>query len=217
PIDSLQRSSQRSARCTYSGHSTRLISAQGSRHSDRRAVPIAVIALDQSQIVRLIHDVEVFLQTTYLPRRRFSHLLPVHHQLQLHHFFNTITSPAFNSSSILTKPPSRDSSSSSLLQIMPNTEKITFAKLSGGDNYTYWALRMDSLLIREKLQGALGSETHNKSEEALALIRLQLEDGPLTQIIHIKTALEAWNRLKELYNPVSFTSNFLLTKELLEM
>ncbi|RCI07544.1 hypothetical protein L249_1661, partial [Ophiocordyceps polyrhachis-furcata BCC 54312] len=47
-IDSLQRSSQRSARCTYSGHSTRLISAQGSRHIDRRAVLIAVIALDQS-------------------------------------------------------------------------------------------------------------------------------------------------------------------------
>ncbi|RCI08459.1 hypothetical protein L249_8986 [Ophiocordyceps polyrhachis-furcata BCC 54312] len=35
--------------------------------------------------------------------------------------------------------------------------------------------------------------------------------------MHIKTASEAWNRLKELYNPVSFTSNFLLTKELLEM
>ncbi|RCI14982.1 hypothetical protein L249_7072, partial [Ophiocordyceps polyrhachis-furcata BCC 54312] len=66
-IDSLQRSSQRSARCTYSGHSTRLISAQGSRHIDRRAVLIAVIALDQSQIVRLIHNVKVFLQITYLP------------------------------------------------------------------------------------------------------------------------------------------------------
>ncbi|RCI15285.1 hypothetical protein L249_6483 [Ophiocordyceps polyrhachis-furcata BCC 54312] len=35
--------------------------------------------------------------------------------------------------------------------------------------------------------------------------------------MHIKTASEAWNRLKELYNPVSFTSNFLLTKELLEI
>ncbi|RCI11330.1 hypothetical protein L249_7462, partial [Ophiocordyceps polyrhachis-furcata BCC 54312] len=191
----------------------RLVIAIGAlRHIDRRAVPIAVIALDQSQIVRLIHNVEVFLQITYLPSITYSHVI-----LQLYHFFNTITSPAFNSSSILTKPPSRDSSSSSLSQIMPNTEKITFAKLSGGDNYTYWALRMDSLLIREKLQGALGSKTHNKSEEALALIRLQLEDGPLTQIMHIKTASEAWNRLKELYNPVSFTSNFLLTKELLEI
>ncbi|RCI11199.1 hypothetical protein L249_7404, partial [Ophiocordyceps polyrhachis-furcata BCC 54312] len=99
----------RSTRCTNSGHSAR------PRWSY------------QSQIVRLIHDVKVFLQITYLPSmtyshvikfvykgRRFSHLLPVHYQLQLHHFFNTITSPAFNSSSILTKPPSRNSSSSSL-------------------------------------------------------------------------------------------------------
>ncbi|RCI16791.1 hypothetical protein L249_2530, partial [Ophiocordyceps polyrhachis-furcata BCC 54312] len=94
-IDSLQRLLQRSARCTYSSYSTRLISAQGSRHIDRRAVLIAVIALDQSsqrslhQIVRLIYNVKVFLQITYLPK------------------------------------------------IMPNTKKITFAKLSGGDNYTY--------------------------------------------------------------------------------
>ncbi|RCI11385.1 hypothetical protein L249_7399, partial [Ophiocordyceps polyrhachis-furcata BCC 54312] len=178
----------------------RLVIAIGAlRHIDRRAVPIARSTRCtnsghsarprwsyQSQIVRLIHDVKVFLQITYLPSMTYSHVI-----LQLHHFFNTITSPAFNSSSILTKPPSRNSSSSSLSQIMPNTEKITFAKLSGGDNYTHWALRMDSLLIREKLQGALGSETHNKSEEALALIRLQLEDGPLTQIMHIKTASEA--------------------------
>ncbi|RCI14546.1 hypothetical protein L249_7078, partial [Ophiocordyceps polyrhachis-furcata BCC 54312] len=75
PIDSLQRSSQRSARYTYSGHSTRLISAQGSRHIDRRAVPIAVIALDQSQIVRLIHNVKVFLQITYLPSVTYSHVI----------------------------------------------------------------------------------------------------------------------------------------------
>ncbi|RCI10455.1 hypothetical protein L249_4478, partial [Ophiocordyceps polyrhachis-furcata BCC 54312] len=40
-IDSLQRSSQRSARCTYSGYSTRLISAQGSRYIDRRARSIS--------------------------------------------------------------------------------------------------------------------------------------------------------------------------------
>ncbi|RCI08291.1 hypothetical protein L249_8365, partial [Ophiocordyceps polyrhachis-furcata BCC 54312] len=79
------------------------------------------------------------------------------------------------------------------------------------------ALRIDSLLIREKLQGALGSIAHNKSEDALALIRLQLEDGPLTQIMHLRSAKEAWDKLKDLYNPVSFTSNFLLTKELLEM
>ncbi|RCI11585.1 hypothetical protein L249_7417 [Ophiocordyceps polyrhachis-furcata BCC 54312] len=53
------------------------------------------------------------------------------------HLLNTNTSPASNSSSIASFRLLRDSSSSSLLQIMPNTKKITFAKLSGGDNYTY--------------------------------------------------------------------------------
>ncbi|RCI09197.1 hypothetical protein L249_1468, partial [Ophiocordyceps polyrhachis-furcata BCC 54312] len=67
-IDSLQRSSQRSARCTYSGHSTRLISAQGSRHIDRRAVLIAVIALDQSS-QRLSHFnfITSLIQSPLLP------------------------------------------------------------------------------------------------------------------------------------------------------
>ncbi|RCI13410.1 hypothetical protein L249_5619 [Ophiocordyceps polyrhachis-furcata BCC 54312] len=82
-------------------------------------------------------------------------------------------------------------------------KKYSFAKLLGSGNYTHWALRMDSLLIREKLQGALGSIAHNKSEDALALIRLQLEDGPLTQIMHLRSAKEAWDKLKDLYNPVS--------------
>ncbi|RCI10612.1 hypothetical protein L249_4269, partial [Ophiocordyceps polyrhachis-furcata BCC 54312] len=44
----IARSLQRLARYTYSGYSTRLISAQGSRYIDRRAVLIAVIALNQS-------------------------------------------------------------------------------------------------------------------------------------------------------------------------
>ncbi|RCI10454.1 hypothetical protein L249_4478, partial [Ophiocordyceps polyrhachis-furcata BCC 54312] len=50
----IARSSQRSARCTYSGYSTRLISAQGSRYIDRRAVLIAVIALDYDRRAVLI-------------------------------------------------------------------------------------------------------------------------------------------------------------------
>ncbi|RCI14728.1 hypothetical protein L249_7087, partial [Ophiocordyceps polyrhachis-furcata BCC 54312] len=116
PIDSLQRSSQRSARCTYSGHSTRLISAQGSRHIDRRAVLIAVIALDQSSQRDRHSDRRAVPIAVIAPDldSRTKVRSSVHYQLQLHHFFNTITSPAFNSSSILIKPLSRDSSSSSL-------------------------------------------------------------------------------------------------------
>ncbi|RCI11384.1 hypothetical protein L249_7399, partial [Ophiocordyceps polyrhachis-furcata BCC 54312] len=93
--------SHRSARCTNSGHSARSVVTA--------VITVIVTAIDALQIVRLIHDVKVFLQITYLPSMTYSHVI-----LQLHHFFNTITSPAFNSSSILTKPPSRNSSSSSL-------------------------------------------------------------------------------------------------------
>ncbi|RCI13475.1 hypothetical protein L249_5658, partial [Ophiocordyceps polyrhachis-furcata BCC 54312] len=74
-------------------------------------ITVIVTAIDALQIVRLIYNVEVFLQITYLLSVTYSHVI-----LQLHHFFNTITSPAFNSSSILTKPLSRDLSSSSLLR-----------------------------------------------------------------------------------------------------
>ncbi|RCI10462.1 hypothetical protein L249_4479, partial [Ophiocordyceps polyrhachis-furcata BCC 54312] len=91
---------------------------------------------------------------------------------------------------------------------MPNTEKITFAKLSGGDNYTHWALRMDSLLIREKLQGALGSETHNKSEEAdrravpIAVIAPDLDGRTKLQLHHFFNTITS----------PAFNSSSILTK-----
>ncbi|RCI14725.1 hypothetical protein L249_7087, partial [Ophiocordyceps polyrhachis-furcata BCC 54312] len=86
----------------YSGHSARSTRySDRSRHIDRRAVLIAVIALDQSDR----RAVPIAVIAPDLDSRT---------KLQLHHFFNTITSPAFNSSSILIKPLSRDSSSSSL-------------------------------------------------------------------------------------------------------
>ncbi|RCI13680.1 hypothetical protein L249_7979, partial [Ophiocordyceps polyrhachis-furcata BCC 54312] len=128
PIDSSQRSSQRSARCTYSGHSTRLISAQGSRHIDRRAVLIAVIALDHDRRAVLIAVIAPDLdsrtkssskspifQVKYLKKENtYEQTERFYYKLQLYYFFNTITSPAFNSSLILTKPLLRNSSSSSL-------------------------------------------------------------------------------------------------------
>jgi len=58
-------------------------------------------------------------------------------------------------------------------------------KLKGSENYIPWAMRIESFLIKEKLNIAISSENSNKSEEALANIRLFLEDGPLMQIKHI--------------------------------
>jgi len=54
-----------------------------------------------------------------------------------------------------------------------------------------------------------------KSHKAAALIRLAVEDGPLIQIKGLKDAIDIWDRLKELYEPKGFSSEFLLCKELL--
>ena len=65
---------------------------------------------------------------------------------------------------------------------MGNNDKIDFPKLKGGKNYIVWALRMKSYLVREKLFKAINEEDFPKSEEALALIRLKVEDGPLCKL-----------------------------------
>ena len=48
----------------------------------------------------------------------------------------------------------------------------------------------------------------------MAHIRLIIEDVPLLQIWHSKTALEAWDILKNLYSPKGFSLEFLICKEL---
>lgn len=53
-----------------------------------------------------------------------------------------------------------------------------------------------------------------KSIKAAALIKLALEDGPLIQVKGLKEAIQIWDRLKELYEPKGFSSEFLICKEL---
>ena len=52
------------------------------------------------------------------------------------------------------------------------------------------------------------------NQKALANIRLIIKDGPLLQIRHSETALEAWKLLKNLYSPKGFSLEFLIYKEL---
>ncbi|RCI14726.1 hypothetical protein L249_7087, partial [Ophiocordyceps polyrhachis-furcata BCC 54312] len=87
----------------YSGHSARS-TRYSDRHSDRRAHPIDLGTRQPS------HRSARCTNSGHSARSVVTAVIT----LQLHHFFNTITSPAFNSSSILIKPLSRDSSSSSL-------------------------------------------------------------------------------------------------------
>jgi hypothetical protein len=72
----------------------------------------------------------------------------------------------------------------------------------GASNYEVWALRTDSVLIKEGLKEAIINGpplvTQEIDEKALADIRLLIEDGPLLQIRHVKSAKEAWNLCKTL-------------------
>ena len=52
------------------------------------------------------------------------------------------------------------------------------------------------------------------SFKAAAIIRLYLEDGPLVQVKKIESSIEVWDRLKALYKPKGFSSEFLVYREL---
>ena len=93
--------------------------------------------------------------------------------------------------------------------------KFTISKLKGSENYEIWALRMQSLLIKEKCWSFqdIAAKTTENADKALALIRLAIEDGPLLQIRNLLTPQEAWDGLKKLYSPKGFSSEFLIFKE----
>ena len=63
---------------------------------------------------------------------------------------------------------------------------------------------------------AYNQERTDKSPKAAAIIRLFLEDGPLIQVKGIASAIEIWDRLKALYEPKGFSSEFLLCRELFD-
>jgi hypothetical protein len=65
----------------------------------------------------------------------------------------------------------------------------------------------------EQYQKYLGDRAV-QSYQAASLIRLLLEDGPLLQTRGTQDALELWDRLKALYEPRGFSSEFLLSREL---
>ena len=99
------------------------------------------------------------------------------------------------------------------------SEKISITKLTGQSNYEVWSLQVQSLLIKRSLSNAIVDRASLKTEtdqKALATIRLTIEDGPLLQIRHSETALEAWKMLKNLYSPKGFSSEFLICKVLFE-
>ncbi|KAJ5767425.1 hypothetical protein N7533_000008 [Penicillium manginii] len=106
---------------------------------------------------------------------------------------------------------------------MSNLPKIEVPKLLGIENYTTWSIRAYALLIKEDLgfdtldpDGTISDETNitpAKNRKALAIIKLLCDDNPLLYIKDETSAIQAWNTLKELFNPKGFTTEFLVLKE----
>jgi gag-polypeptide of LTR copia-type len=113
------------------------------------------------------------------------------------------------------------------------TSVIRIPKLKGSNNWDIWSIRMEAVLCDRGYldvmtpattifpEGTTGEEiqayTNNRQERSIkasTLIRLALEDGPLIQTRSISDYLVLWNRLKSLYKPKGFSSEFLTYKEL---
>jgi hypothetical protein len=108
-------------------------------------------------------------------------------------------------------------------------------KLKGSSNYDIWALKIESIIIKEgyldyiiadfsSSSAYLESKENNiiksreieeKADKATSIIRLSLEDGPLLQTRFIKNPFTLFNTLKNLYCAQGFSSEFILSKELI--
>jgi hypothetical protein len=114
---------------------------------------------------------------------------------------------------------------------MAITDIAKLPKLKGSTNYEIWSIRMEAVLTEkdyldvmtsldlsqyhdEAIVKELLAKRTERSYRAAAIIRLSLEDGPLIQTRGINDALTLWERLKALYEPKGFSSEFLLSKEL---
>jgi hypothetical protein len=114
-----------------------------------------------------------------------------------------------------------------LRQTTPHTSNITMSskvlslvtRLSGQANYDIWCIRMKAALTEKEVAATIKTDgvfTTAQDEKALSMIFLALDDGPLLQFRQCTTAVTAWSSLKNLYSPKSFSSEFLICKELFE-
>ena len=93
-------------------------------------------------------------------------------------------------------------------------------KLKGSQNYDLWSIRISAILVEKDCGDCIFEEPSvitikEKSDKATALIKLSLEDGPLLQTRFISEPKTLWDSLKNLYESKGFSSEFILSKELI--
>jgi hypothetical protein len=104
-------------------------------------------------------------------------------------------------------------------------DSINLPKLKGSINYDLWAIRIEAIIVEKGYLSYIlnnpativnNTETlEENAYKATALIKLALEDGPLLQTRFINYPYILWNTLKNLYEAKGFSSEFLLSKELI--
>ncbi|XPS72906.1 hypothetical protein M3J07_005050 [Ascochyta lentis] len=104
-------------------------------------------------------------------------------------------------------------------------DSIKLPKLKGSANYSIWAIRMQAIIVEKGYlayilnnPATIVDNIENLDEnayKATAIIKLALEDGPLLQTQFINNPYTLWNTLKNLYEAKGFSSEFLLSKELI--
>lgn len=97
---------------------------------------------------------------------------------------------------------------------MSTIEELQIPQLKGSANYQILSIQMRALLTDRDLHLSLSTTTTGrKNEQALAVIQLYCEDGPLAHIQNIKDCQIAWQTLEELYSPNKSPTEFLLLNE----
>jgi len=102
------------------------------------------------------------------------------------------------------------------LKIAELSNSTRIEKLRGQENYEIWKLRIQAILVEKELETAItdARATPKKDAKALAVIQLNLQDGPLLQIQNLSSAYSAWQKLESLYATKGFSSDYLICKEL---
>lgn len=99
-------------------------------------------------------------------------------------------------------------------------------KLQGSSNWDIWSIKIEALLTKEGYFKVIVSDLNDlpdderdtlqeKAEKATSLIKLALGNRPLLQTRFITNPMLLQNTLKNLYKSKGFSSEFLLSKELI--
>jgi hypothetical protein len=112
---------------------------------------------------------------------------------------------------------------------MSDSEIFKIPKLKGSSNFDIWSLRLESILTKDNLIDYIladyttasnynetsSLELTTTANKVSSLVKLSLEDGPLLQTRFIKNPYTLYTTLKNLYCAQGFSSEFILSKELI--